>query len=253
MAGMAALHLLIGIDDTDNLDTRGTGYRARSLAMELEEAGLARVLGVTRHQLLVDDAIPYTSHNSSACLGVMLDSEADVEALTRACRDFLLRIAAPGSDVGLCIAPFETAREIQDFGLEAQTRVLPRREALDLATGKGLHLEGLSGDHQGVIGALAAVGLHAGGNDGRYLWVRNIRELADQTLELAQLLQDTGVDLVMQMDNSPVQDLKSTVALGHWPRPIPINGRAALLVEEDDGGIANWKVVPKEVLKAYRP
>ena len=104
-----------------------------------------------------------------------------------------------------------------------------------------------------MIGSLAAVGLHAGGNDGRYLWVRNIRELAEQTLEIGRLLQDSGVELVMQMDNSPVQDLKSTVALGEWPRPIPVNGRAALLVEKDDGGSANWKVVAKETLKAYRP
>ena len=62
------IDLLIGIDDTDNLDTRGTGYRARTLAQGLVDAGLAAVHGITRHQLLVDPRIPYTSHNSSACL-----------------------------------------------------------------------------------------------------------------------------------------------------------------------------------------
>ncbi|MEJ2760259.1 MAG: ABC transporter substrate-binding protein [Gammaproteobacteria bacterium] len=247
---MAANHILIGIDDTDNLNTRGTGYRARCLAAELEEAGLARVLGVTRHQLLVDDAVPYTSHNSSACLGV---TAAAVEAVIRHCREFLLRIAAEGSDVGLCIADVDTARDVHWFGLEAQSRVLQRREAEEVAAGRDIHLEGLSGDHQGKIGALAAVGLHAGGNDGRFLWVRNIRELADQTVGLAELLENSGVDMVMLLDNSPVNDLQSTVALGHWPRPIPVNGRAALLVEKDDGGNANWKVVAKETIKAYRP
>lgn len=250
---MAENHILIGIDDTDNLDTRGTGYRARCLAAELEEAGLARMLGVTRHQLLVDDAVPYTSHNSSACLGAMLAPHRSVTDVIGHCREFLLRIAAEGSDVGLCVTDRETALDVHWFGREAQTRVLQRREAEEVAAGRDMHLEGLSGDHQGKIGALAAVGLHAGGNDGRFLWVRNIRELADQTVGLAELLENTGVDLVIRLDNSPVNDLKSTVALGHWPRPVPVDGRAALLVEEDNGGIANWKVVAKETIKAYRP
>ena len=60
----------IGIDDTDNPDTRGTGFRARQLVDRLHDRDMARTVGVTRHQLLVDDRIPYTSHNSSACLAV---------------------------------------------------------------------------------------------------------------------------------------------------------------------------------------
>jgi len=243
--------VLIGIDDTDNPDTRGTGYRARCLAAELEEAGLARIRGVTRHQLLLDDRVPYTSHNSSACLGA--EAGEDMAPLIAYCRDYLLRIAAEGSDVGLCVTTPALARQAGDFGTAAQTRVLERSEALDLAAQQGIHLEGLTGDHQGVIGALAAVALHAAGNDGRFLWVRNIRELADETVAVAELLENTGVEIVMQMDNSPVNDLKSTVALGHWPRPVPVDGRAALLVEDNNGADANWKVVAKEAIKAYRP
>ncbi len=53
---------LIGIDDTDNLESRGTGFRARQLAQQLQQRGLARLRGVTRHQLFVSPEIPYTSH-----------------------------------------------------------------------------------------------------------------------------------------------------------------------------------------------
>jgi hypothetical protein len=60
--------ILIGIDDTDNEETHGTGRRARQLGDRLAADGLAEIDGVTRHQLLVDPRIPYTSHNSSACL-----------------------------------------------------------------------------------------------------------------------------------------------------------------------------------------
>ena len=48
----------IGIDDTDNLETRGTGFRARQLIERLQDAGLVSGIAVTRHQLLVDDRVP---------------------------------------------------------------------------------------------------------------------------------------------------------------------------------------------------
>ena len=57
--------ILIGLDDTDNAVSRGTGYLARTLLGELARRG-CRPIGVTRHQLLLDARIPYTSHNSSA-------------------------------------------------------------------------------------------------------------------------------------------------------------------------------------------
>ena len=46
------------------LETHGTGRRARQLGEVLAADGLAEVDGITRHQLLIDPRIPYTSHNS---------------------------------------------------------------------------------------------------------------------------------------------------------------------------------------------
>ena len=89
------MHYLIGIDDTDNLETRGTGHRVRQLADWLAENHLADSKGITRHQLLVDPRIPYTSHNSSACLSVDIENADDV---WEASREFLLRESAIGSD-----------------------------------------------------------------------------------------------------------------------------------------------------------
>ena len=65
------MRVYIGFDDTDNITAdRGTGKLARWFENELPEG--CRVEGVVRQQLLVDDRIPYTSHNSSAC--VMVDA-----------------------------------------------------------------------------------------------------------------------------------------------------------------------------------
>ena len=70
----AEISLFIGIDDTDNLESRGTGFRVRELAREMRERGLADTKSITRHQLFVSPDIPYTSHNSSACLRVRTEA-----------------------------------------------------------------------------------------------------------------------------------------------------------------------------------
>ena len=102
------MNYLIGIDDTDNLESRGTGYRVRQLANWLEENHLAEPRGITRHQLLVDPQIPYTSHNSSACLLVETDNVKDT---WEACREYLLRESAMGSDAGLCLGAWDSVNE----------------------------------------------------------------------------------------------------------------------------------------------
>jgi tRNA(Ile2) C34 agmatinyltransferase TiaS len=166
---------LIGIDDTDNLETRGTGHRARQLADWLSENGLVVPKGITRHQLLVHPQIPYTSHNSSACLSL---ETKNADNIWDASREFLLREAAIGSDVGLCLAEWATIiEEVQSFGHRAKTEVLTMLEARQTASMSGIRCEGLTGTGGGVIGALAGIGLHRAGNDGRFLWLPGLREL----------------------------------------------------------------------------
>ena len=60
------MRIYIGFDDTDTADSdRGTGKLARWFEMELPKE--CRLWGVVRQQLLLDDSISYTTHNSSAC------------------------------------------------------------------------------------------------------------------------------------------------------------------------------------------
>ena len=61
------MKVYLGFDDTDNHDSPyGTGKLVRWFQKKLPEE--CQCLGVARQQLLVCDGIPYTSHNSSACL-----------------------------------------------------------------------------------------------------------------------------------------------------------------------------------------
>lgn len=244
------MQVLIGLDDTDSPESRGTGYRARRLGALLAACGLAEVKGITRHQLLLDAAIPYTSHNSSACLQVVTESRL-FDELVRFCRDYLRRESAPGADAGLClVVEGRVGPNVQDFGRRAQAEVLHRSAALQLAENEGILLEGLTGDGGGVIGALAAVGLRATGNDGRFIWLPRLRELCG-IYEAGQLLSTTGIEAITTLDGvAPPHTAR--IDLGSWARPVLRGGKAVLLVEEVEDNVAcEWRVVPKEVVKRY--
>jgi hypothetical protein len=72
----------------------------------------------------------------------------------------------PGSDPGLCVATAVPVAVVE-FGRRCQRDVVPQADARELAADLGIHLEGLGGTDQGVVGALAAIGLASTGDDGR--------------------------------------------------------------------------------------
>jgi len=191
--------LFIGLDDTDNLESRGTGHLARHIAMALSAD--YRVLGVTRHQLLVDPRVCYTKHNSSKAIILGADGEMEPEALAQRIQLLMVDHYQPGSDPGLCVAHV-VPDAIKEFGRRAQREVLTQDEAWMLAAAHGLLLLGLGGDEGGIIGALAAVGLAASGEDGRYVMVGHLRELSG--LQPVSAVLAAGVAAVQTPDGQPV-------------------------------------------------
>ena len=237
------MRYLIGIDDTDNLESRGTGHRVRQLADWLAENKLAAPLGITRHQLLVDPQIPYTSHNSSACLSVETENADDV---WEASREFLLRESAEGSDVGLTLAKWDSINaEVLDFGRRAKLEVLTMSAAEQTASRSQIRCEGLTGTHGGIIGALSAIGLHRAGNDGRYLWLPGLRELTGkyQSKEICAM---GHVDRICTVENTDLPN-ETIVDVGEWIRPILRDGKATLYVEEKNH---EWFIISKDRIKS---
>jgi len=191
--------LWIGLDDTDTLESPGTGRLARQFAAAF--ALDYRVLGVTRHQLLIDPRVPCTKNNSSAAIA--LDAELEPAALLEQARAWMLDQHQPGSDPGLCIA-HQVPPEIIEYGRRVQRHLVTQADARSLAAAYDIPLVGLGGDEGGVIGALAAVGLAASGDDGRYVWVGNSRELSG--LQRVPTLLAAGVHGVQTADGQPVTD-----------------------------------------------
>ena len=245
------MRYLIGIDDTDNLESRGTGFRARCLGARLAEEGLARVDGVSRHQLLVHPDIPYTSHNSSLCLDAQVP-DGRIDDVVAFSREFLLRESAEGSDAGLCIAAFDSLDgTVQAFGVRAKQVILKLSEAETLARDAGVFLEGLTGDHGGMIGALAAVGLRRSGTDGRFVWLQGVRELSG-VASAAHLLENTGIDGIEDRQGVIVSG-DELICVDPWPRAVLIEGRAVLLVQrpEKNNVSFHWQLLPREDIRRF--
>lgn len=242
--------LYIGIDDTDNLESRGTGFHARALCSAINEQGLGSCRFVTRHQLLMSPLVPFTSHNSAACL--VVENPTDQDELETLCMDYLLANSAEGSDAGLCLLPEHAlSRELIQFGVICKHRVVTQAMAMDLAKRYQFRLHGLVGTKDGLIGALAAATLCGSGNDGRLLWLAGMRDHAEQTLSLEHLLESTDIATVQSREGQTLSDPTLQIDMGAWPRAIWLGGEPCMIVEPHEEHADVWQVAAKSYLKQF--
>lgn len=216
--------IYIGLDDTDTLESRGTGSLARQIAAELGAVHV--VSGVTRHQLLLDERVPYTAKNSCASICLCLQDHASLSDIYGQVRALMLANLEPGSDPGLCLATESAAHRAREFGQRAKKELVTQTEARALAAREGISLEGLGGSQDGVIGALAAVGLAAWGEDGRYIQIGSSRQLYG--LLPVQAVIESGIHAVQTPNDESIQQ---GMVLADKLRPARRKGFPVLYVE----------------------
>jgi hypothetical protein len=223
---MMMAKVLIGIDDTDNRQSPGTGKLARQLVAELERMG-GLFLGTTGHQFLVDARIPYTGHNRGICVAV--DWAGELEDLEFVF-DLVRGWSAEGSDPGVCLAMAEdVGPDVVAWGERALREVLTMEEAVGLAQRGGLRLRGLGGTGGGVIGALASVGLRVGGSEGRFVDLPGLRELGE-TVTVERLAQ-MGIELEYRTGGGEevcLAGAKDVCKTRGWVRPRLVRGLPVL-------------------------
>ncbi|MBI9068525.1 MAG: hypothetical protein JEZ09_14615 [Salinivirgaceae bacterium] len=169
----------VAFDDTDTIDCgRGTGKLARWFADELPE-GCKQVM-VVRQQLLHSPNIPMTSHNSSLCCIIEAPDETVREELIKRGIAHIKNNFFEGSDPGFCVATEnDNLQPLIEFGLKCTGTKVKQPEAFEAA--KEVHLSGHGGTNDGVIGAVAAVGLTHFGESGRIVDYGDLRELPEKT------------------------------------------------------------------------
>jgi len=232
--------IYVGIDDTDMPDAPGTNKLARALAADLGDR--AECVLIVRHQLLEDPRVPCTSKNSAACLLLRLPGDAPLKPLIDHLRRFVEERSIEGSDPGLCVATRVPA-EVTAFGERCKRELVTQQTARRLAAEHDIHLEGLGGDEDGVIGALAAVGLAVEGNDGRVVhlgaWPDDLAGPQD-----IGALAVRGVEVRCLETQDPVRS--GLVDVGKHLRPAYRDKRVILFANpapSDNGEPACWQAV----------
>lgn len=244
------MRLVICIDDTDNLDSRGTGTIAEEIKELIAESGFGSCSFTTRHQLLLHRDIPYTSHNSSMCFECDIRDDA-YEAVEKAATEYLRRESAEGSDPGICIAKrIEGLNEsaLIEFGLKAKRQVLTKEDAYRTAARANVYLQEVGGTGQGIIGALAGVGLRIEGNDGEVKGgVEEFRKGELYTVE--QLLSNPAIEAVYDGSFNPLPGDQKVLIV--WKaKPVIVDKRPVLLVSWDEETQV-WRSMSKKEMRAF--
>lgn len=233
MKGMATLRPLnrlfyVGVDDTDYGESIGTGSIIRELGASFERSHFGTTEGITRHQLLVHPDIPYTSHNSSACL--VLKTGKTFEEVAAFAAEFISDHLHEGADPAICVLDQKSAKALSSFGQRCQVEVVTKKDAEKaIISAKAIARE-LGGTGGGIIGAAAAVGLRATGNDGRFISARGTRSVRGR-LTVKEIKAKMMVDLVVDADQHPLPPT-AVVEIGiNGVRPDLKDGQAVVVVQ----------------------
>ena len=232
--------IIVGIDDTDIIGSRGTNQLARQIVHELSADWSC--LRIVRHQLLDDPRVPYTSKNGSASIALQRrqdslrspdlagETPSAVDSVLQCCRRVMRDWFIEGSDPGLCLLTGECPPEVVEWGRRCQSEFVARETAFAIAAAVGLHLEALGGTEDGVIGALAAVGLAWAQNDGRII---QLGEWPDDLSGAQPVDALRSRDVCVQGYGTDQKITDGTVDVGKHLRPNVRQGVAVLFVEAD--------------------
>jgi hypothetical protein len=221
------------MDDTDNPDSRGTGKLSRTIAKEISKE--FPIYCVTRHQLYKHPDIPYTTHNSCSVIQIEDLGIEFVDEIFEAVRKEMMNDFIEGSDPGLAVAhESQITPALIAFGQDAQNTILNQGQARSLARNLDIRLEGLGGTEDGVIGAMAGVGLAASKNDGRCLLLGNTPIKGSNTVE--ELIK-AGIDGIYSLEGLKITEGLIQNEEGKLVKPCPVGGKMILFVEEEDGMI----------------
>ena len=223
-----SVRFYIGFDDTDFPGSDvGTGKLARRFPETLPPG--CTLWGVVRQQLLVDRAIPYTSHNSAACVVVHGPDLSILRELLALAVEHIEREALRDSDPGLCVVAGNdpALTDLGVFGQACTSRIVTQDEARKAAG--PAHLSGHGGTCDGIIGAAAAVGLTASGWAGRFIEYADLRSLPERPTVAA--LEQKGIRVVSLDRDAFCPRRDDVVFTKGWLRPRLWGNEAVLPVK----------------------
>ena len=248
------MNYLVCIDDTDMPGTKGTGWLAQEMGEQMARNGQGSVSPISRHQLFVHEDVPYTSHNSAMCFELSTSAN-DVDETISFMAEFLKTRSQKGSDPGLCVVrKNETLdrRALVRFGRDAKTKVLTKADAYSLAASLDIHLSEHGGTGQGVVGALAGIGLRLDGNDGRYRgWYHLGRP--GEAIRVDTLCRYDFVDDLVTENGKELSGQTHVLVGSEKTKTVRLDHRQVIVVKENENGGSGipFRTITKQEAKHY--
>ena len=230
---------LLCIDDTDELGGEiSTGGLAEEIASCI--SSFAKTSFITRHQLLLDPRINYTSHNSSMCLVAEISTKQREKVLNFAI-DLIASKCAKSAEPGLAATFKDEIADIAgliNFGKSAKEKLISIEQACEMAKQQNIFLKSIKPKAHGVIGALAGIGLRLSGFDGK---IRGKFKLNEPKLSIAKLLELPYIHAVLDESFKPLAK-DEVINLNDAIKPIFWDHKPTLLVRKEASGFRNLSV-----------
>jgi len=240
---MVSERFVVGIDDTDDADGRGTSKLARDWSDAVESEGFGQSLGVTRHQLWQSPKVEATSHNRAVAIAIQ--TERNVLDVEDHAVDFVRANASASSNPAVGVFSRHTDMpHALAFGRRAQQELLKLADAERYATESNVSLRGLGGNRMGMIGALAAVGLHTGGKDGLFIKLAGLRELEGR-VTAGQIRERSALQHVIDEDTGEELDRDDAVETFNRLRPRMMGDEPVLLTRRSPDEKKLWLPVDR--------
>ncbi len=250
------MHYWICVDDTDMPGTKGTGWLLQKLCKSLEGRQMGVCSAISRHQLFVHEDVPYPSHNSSMCVEFKPARNTTMQKITDFMGQALEARSQKGSDPGLCVTgPIsqKAGEQLTAFGKAAKQRICKKDEAYSLARDLGIHLSEHGGTGDGIIGALAGVGLRMSGNDGRYRGWYHLGNPGD-ILGVASLCDYPFIDGIVLASGAPLAPEEKVQVGSEKTKTVRLNARQVVVATSNETaretGIP-YRIITKAEAKRY--
>ena len=173
----------IGIDDTGYLDQHLTTKLMRSWLSQMVEQSLIHSEGITRHQLFESEKISSSYKNRS--LAFTFNTSQSIFEIEDQLVDFIRTASSPHANPAIAIlSRHSDSLHALAFGRRCKNELLKLSDSEQYASESNVLLRGLGGNRNGMIGALAAVGLRAGGGDGIFVHIDGLEAVSYTHLTL---------------------------------------------------------------------
>lgn len=246
------MKIFVGIDDSVQLDGAKAGETASILARFIEEKGWGKGAIPSRHRLYPHPSTGCKKHNTARSFSADMEEQHLADFIDYAC-NLIKRTGSPDCNAGLAIAIpelMENTNDLVAYAYRVKEELVSKAEALAFGGQPGLYLFELGGSGQGVIGALAGVGLRMTGNDGQFRGKLHIGTGEDYIATVKEILDNSYVEQVKNMDFENIDD-NENVRMGEKVKVVLLDNKYTLMVFPTDIDYPKWQTSTTNMLRVF--